>query len=133
MRCWLGGVQKRIIRRANVNKFVITAHPNDGIHDPNPMPTRAEVSDVANAVFDSTDAVMLSASAVGSTRRRRWRLWPVFAWARADLPHAFRNIDWMKTFIVLMKTVALSAMYAANHFAGVRAIICMTETGRRPC
>lgn len=131
----LVGVQKRIIRRARaLNKFVITATQMMESMITSPMPTRAEVSDVANAVFDSTDAVMLSAeSAVGEYPTEA-----VAAMARiclgAEVDPATRiskhRLD--ENFHRIDETIALSAMYAANHLQGVRAIICMTETGATP-
>lgn len=131
----LVGIQKKIILHARrYNKAVITATQmmESMIHSP--MPTRAEVSDVANAVLDYTDAVMLSAeSAAGE-----YPVEAVKAMARVcvgaekhptsqksshRLGHTFNRCD---------ESVALATMYTANHFPGVKAIICLTESGYSP-
>jgi len=129
------GVQKHIIQRARqLNRFVITATQmmESMIHSP--QPTRAEVSDVANAVLDGTDAVMLSAeTAVGdhpaTTVRAMDRivLGAERAWQTRQSGHRLHEI-----FHHVDESIAMAAMYVANHLDGVRAIIALTETGRTP-
>lgn len=129
------GVQKHIIERARTfNRVVITATQMMESMITNPMPTRAEVFDVANAVLDGTDAVMLSAETaagdypvqtveamvrviMGAERH------PISSKSKHRINESFEFID---------ETIALSAMYAANHLEGVAAIISMTETGATP-
>ncbi|PHH56485.1 pyruvate kinase [Coxiella burnetii] len=127
-------VQKDIIHRArSMDKPVIIATQmmESMIHAT--VPTRAEVSDVANAVLDNTDAVMLSAeTAVGD--------YPVLAVAamartcvvsesqprshisRHRVECRFKRID---------EAIAMATMYAANHL-DIKAIITLTESGITP-
>lgn len=129
------GVQKRLIQRArSLNKVVITATQMMESMITSPLPTRAEVFDVANAVLDGTDAVMLSAeTAVGE-----YPLETVQAMDRlcrgAELERVAQqsNHRMHEGFSHVNEAVALSAMYAANHLKGVKAIICMTRTGLTP-
>jgi pyruvate kinase len=131
----LVGVQKHIISRARVlNRAVITATQMMESMIINPMPTRAEVSDVANAVMDYTDAVMLSAeTAVGDYPTEAVEAMvriclgaerhPTMHQSKHRIHESMEQVD---------EAIALSAMYAANHLNGVTAIICMTETGATP-
>jgi pyruvate kinase len=131
----LVGIQKRIIQRARShNKLVITATQMMESMINSPLPTRAEVSDVANAVLDYTDAVMLSAeSATG-----KYPVEAVQAMARVCLGAEQESISTRsqhrlgETFTRCDETIALSSMYAANHFPGVKAIISLTESGHTP-
>jgi len=131
----LVGIQKKIILHARrYNKAVITATQmmESMIHSP--MPTRAEVSDVANAVLDNTDAVMLSAeSAAGE-----YPVEAVQAMARICLgaerhPTSTRSSHRLgHIFERCEESIALAAMYTANHFPGVKAIISLTDSGYTP-
>lgn len=130
----LPAVQKRIIQVARrLDRVVITATQMMQSMVENPIPTRAEVFDVANAVIDGTDAVMLSAeTAVGrypakvveamdricrGAERQR-------AASPAELrrPVCFQRVD---------EAIAKAAMYTANHL-GVKAIAALTESGATP-
>jgi pyruvate kinase len=124
--------QKRIISRSRtLNKIVITATQMMESMIENPMPTRAEVMDVANAVLDGTDAVMLSAeTAAGS--------YPVEAiesmvriceGAESHPSVQVSNHRLEIEFTEVSETIGLAAMYAANHLKGVKAIVALTESG----
>ncbi|MNM94044.1 Pyruvate kinase II [compost metagenome] len=131
----LVAVQKLIIDRArSLNCVVITATQMMESMITQSMPTRAEVFDVANAVLDGTDAVMLSAE----TAAGAYPVQTVEAMVRIIVgaerhPQAQRSkhrVD--EVFESIDETIALSAMYAANHLHGVKAIISLTESGHTP-
>ncbi|QFU04961.1 Pyruvate kinase II [Pseudoalteromonas sp. THAF3] len=128
----LVGKQKTIISRArSLNRVVVTATQMMESMIDNPMPTRAEVMDVANAVLDGTDAVMLSAETAAGDYPEQ----TVATMARVCLgaesqkeTHISKHrLDSM--FADNAETIALSAMYAANHLGTVKAIVALTESG----
>ena len=128
----LVGVQKKLISRSRqLNKIVITATQMMESMINSPMPTRAEVMDVANAVLDGTDAVMLSAeTAVGQFPAET-----VAAMARVcDGAESQPSVQTSKhrlseEFGSIGETTALAAVYAANHFPSIKAIVAITESG----
>ncbi|WP_076585201.1 pyruvate kinase [Vibrio ostreicida] len=127
------GVQKQLIRRArSLNRTVITATQMMESMMENPMPTRAEVMDVANAVLDGTDAVMLS----GETAAGKYPLETVRSMAEvclgAEKMSAINRSNYrMDTvFHTSEETISMSTMFAANHMKGVKGIITLTESGR---
>ena len=128
----LVGKQKHIIARGRqLNRAVITATQMMETMIEQPMPTRAEVMDVSNAVLDGTDAVMLSAE----TAAGKYPVETVKAMANVcEGAETHRSVNISRhrlelTFTEISETIALSAMYAANHLEGVKAIIALTESG----
>ncbi len=126
--------QKRLIKLArSYDRTVITATQmlESMIHSP--IPTRAEVFDVANAVLDGTDAVMLSAeTAAGDYPANAVRTMhdvcveteksPTAKVSHHRLHEGFEFVD---------ETIAMSTMYAANHL-GVKVVVALTDSGKTP-
>jgi pyruvate kinase len=133
----LTGLQKTIIQESRTrNRVVITATQmmESMIH--NPVPTRAEVSDVANAVMDGTDAVMLSAE----TATGHYPVKAVAAMAQViegaekyQLTHprwrqrAAEGLQFRGT----EEAIAMAVTYIANHMK-LRAVVALTESGATP-
>ncbi|HEU4529766.1 MAG TPA: pyruvate kinase [Steroidobacteraceae bacterium] len=131
----LTGLQKTIIHQSrNRNRVVITATQMMESMITNPIPTRAEVSDVSNAVMDGTDAVMLSGeSAVG-----RYPVKAVEAMGeiirgaeKYQLSHSRTRHRVEGQFQGTDEAIAMAVMYTANHLK-TRAIVALTESGSTP-
>ncbi len=125
------GLQKRMIRMARErNKLTITATQMMESMINAPIPTRAEVSDVANAVLDGTDAVMLSAE----TAAGKYPVETVDTMAQicveaeksdtVELDRDFLN----RTFTRVDQSIAMATLFTAYHHK-VKAIASLTDSG----
>ena len=127
----LPAVQKDIIRRAReMNSVVITATQMMQSMIESPIPTRAEVFDVANSVLDGTDAVMLSAeTSVGKYPSKVVEAMHRICQEAEKHASARRSTHRLDTvFGRVDEAIAMATMYTANHL-GVKAIAALTETG----
>ena len=124
-------VQKQLIRQARMmNRAVITATQMMESMIENQIPTRAEVFDVANAVLDGTDAIMLSAE----TATGKYPDKAVSAMHRVCMEAEKQRIATTSDhridseFTHIDEAIAMAAMYTANHLK-VKAIAALTESG----
>lgn len=124
-------LQKRMIRMArNCDKVVITATQMMESMIANPVPTRAEVSDVANAVLDGTDAVMLSAETAAGKYPLETIVEMANICAEAEMAEDvkldadFTGMDFER----IDQSIAMGALFTAHHL-GCKAIVALTDSG----
>jgi len=124
-------LQKKMIRMArDMDKVVITATQMMESMITNPVPTRAEVSDVANAVLDGTDAVMLSAeTAAGKYPLETVQEMAKICAAAEAAEDPDRDADFTgQTLGRIDQSIAMGALFTAHHL-GAKAIVAMTDSG----
>ncbi len=130
----LPAAQKHLISRSRqLKRFVITATQMMESMIENPIPTRAEVFDVANAIVDGTDAIMLSAE----TASGKYPVKTVEAMVRIctetekqpNVRSSTHRVD--EKFQRIDEGIAMSAMYLANH-TDIAGIAALTESGSTP-
>ena len=127
-------LQKHMIRLARAHdKIVITATQMMESMITNPVPTRAEVSDVANAVLDGTDAVMLSAeTAAGKFPLETVTEMAQICLAAESAEQVELDADFSgKTFQRIDQTIAMGALFTAHHL-GAKALVALTDSGSTP-
>jgi len=127
-------LQKRMIALAlEADKFTITATQMMESMINAPVPTRAEVSDVANAVLDGTDAVMLSAeSAAGMYPVQTIKAMSEICIEAEKSDNVKLDTDFLdQTFTRIDQTIALGALFTAHHL-NAKAIAALTDSGSTP-
>ncbi|MEO5606541.1 MAG: pyruvate kinase [Polaromonas sp.] len=127
-------LQKRMIKMARAaDKVVITATQMMESMILNPVPTRAEVSDVANAVLDGTDAVMLSAeTAVGKYPLETVEEMAKICEEAEKAEYKELEGDFSGTmFTRIDQSIAMGALFTAHHL-GAKAIVALTDSGSTP-
>ncbi|MFG6432781.1 pyruvate kinase [Roseateles sp. LYH14W] len=124
-------LQKRMIKMARaLDKVSITATQMMESMIVNPVPTRAEVSDVANAVLDGTDAVMLSAeTAAGKFPIETVEQMAAIALEAERAEDVTLDTDFAgRQFGRIDQSIAMGALFTAYHL-GCKAILALTESG----
>jgi pyruvate kinase len=124
-------LQKKMIRMAReMDKVVITATQMMESMITHPVPTRAEVSDVANAVLDGTDAVMLSAeTAAGKYPLETVREMAAICAAAEAAEDPIKDADFTNTeFKRVDQAIAIGALFTAHHL-GAKAIVALSDSG----
>jgi pyruvate kinase len=127
-------LQKRMIRMAREHdKVVITATQMMESMITNPVPTRAEVSDVANAVLDGTDAVMLSAETAAGKYPVETIIEMANICAEAEMAEDVKlDADFTgMAFSRIDQSIAMGALFTAYHL-GCKAIVALTDSGSTP-
>lgn len=127
----LPGIQKKIIKLCNdLNKPVITATQMLDSMVENPRPTRAEITDIANAVLDGSDALMLSAeSASGKHPFKAIQTMSEIIYEVEKNEEKYYRISLESEFLSVPSSIGASACLSALKLSA-KAIVCLTTTGK---